>query len=52
MSNLNLEEQEQLATVKGWWHDNGTRVLEGRHVYLVRRRAAQALLTHADLSQK
>jgi len=22
-----LEEQEQLATVKGWWHDNGTRVL-------------------------
>jgi predicted negative regulator of RcsB-dependent stress response len=22
-----LEEQEQLASVKGWWHDNGTRVL-------------------------
>ena len=22
-----LEEQEQLATVKGWWADNGTRVL-------------------------
>jgi predicted negative regulator of RcsB-dependent stress response len=22
-----LEEQEQLAAVKGWWHDNGTRVL-------------------------
>jgi predicted negative regulator of RcsB-dependent stress response len=22
-----LEEQEQLATVKGWWHDNGTSVL-------------------------
>ena len=22
-----VEEQEQLATVKGWWHDNGTRVL-------------------------
>jgi predicted negative regulator of RcsB-dependent stress response len=22
-----LEEQEQLATFKGWWHDNGTRVL-------------------------
>jgi predicted negative regulator of RcsB-dependent stress response len=22
-----LEEQEQLATVKGWWHDNGTWVL-------------------------
>ena len=22
-----LEEQEQLATVKGWWHDNGTKVL-------------------------
>ena len=22
-----LEEQEQLATVKGWWHDNGTQVL-------------------------
>jgi predicted negative regulator of RcsB-dependent stress response len=25
--NLDLEEQEQLATLKGWWHDNGTRVL-------------------------
>jgi predicted negative regulator of RcsB-dependent stress response len=22
-----LEEQEQLATVKGWWHDNGTKLL-------------------------
>ena len=22
-----LEEQEQLASVKGWWHDNGTKVL-------------------------
>ena len=22
-----LEEQEQLATVKGWWHDNGTSIL-------------------------
>ncbi|MEO8144949.1 MAG: tetratricopeptide repeat protein [Betaproteobacteria bacterium] len=22
-----LEEQEQLASVKGWWHDNGTRLL-------------------------
>ena len=22
-----LEEQEQLATIKGWWHDNGTRLL-------------------------
>jgi len=22
-----LEEQEQLATVRGWWHDNGTQVL-------------------------
>jgi predicted negative regulator of RcsB-dependent stress response len=22
-----LEEQEQLASVKSWWHDNGTRVL-------------------------
>ena len=22
-----LEEQEQLASVKGWWHDNGARVL-------------------------
>ena len=22
-----LEEQEQLAAVKGWWHDNGTRLL-------------------------
>ena len=24
---LDLEEQEQLATLKGWWHDNGDRVL-------------------------
>jgi predicted negative regulator of RcsB-dependent stress response len=22
-----LEEQEQLASVKGWWHDNGTKLL-------------------------
>jgi len=22
-----LEEQEQLASIKGWWHDNGTRLL-------------------------
>ena len=22
-----LEEQEQLASVKGWWHDNGTKVV-------------------------
>jgi predicted negative regulator of RcsB-dependent stress response len=22
-----LEEQEQLATIKGWWHDNGTKLL-------------------------
>jgi predicted negative regulator of RcsB-dependent stress response len=22
-----LEEQEQIATFKGWWHDNGTRLL-------------------------
>ena len=25
--NLDLEEQEQLATLKGWWHDNGNLVL-------------------------
>lgn len=25
--NYDLEEQEQLATLKGWWHDNGTLVL-------------------------
>lgn len=25
--NLDLEEQEQLATLKAWWHDNGTLVL-------------------------
>jgi len=25
--NLDLEEQEQLATLKGWWHDNGNFVL-------------------------
>lgn len=24
---LDLEEQEQLATLKGWWHDNGNLVL-------------------------
>ncbi len=24
---FDLEEQEQLAAVKGWWHDNGTRLL-------------------------
>lgn len=25
--NLDLEEQEQLASLKGWWHDNGNLVL-------------------------
>lgn len=25
--NLDLEEQEQLATLKGWWHDHGNLVL-------------------------
>ena len=33
-----LEEQEQLATVKGWWNDNGTKVLmtdfAGQHAYV------------------
>jgi predicted negative regulator of RcsB-dependent stress response len=24
---FDLEEQEQLATFKGWWHDNGTKLL-------------------------
>jgi predicted negative regulator of RcsB-dependent stress response len=30
-----LEEQEQLATVKGWWHDNGTRVLTAIAVVVI-----------------
>ena len=30
-----LEEQEQLASVKGWWHDNGTRVLTALAVVVI-----------------
>jgi len=30
-----LEEQEQLASVKGWWHDNGTRVLTAIAVVVI-----------------
>jgi predicted negative regulator of RcsB-dependent stress response len=30
-----LEEQEQLATFKGWWHDNGTKLLTALAVVAV-----------------